>query len=72
MAESSYTEDKVKENQVIDEEIVIRNSVKFSNEAVSPMLSSSLALKRDLQEGSNEGSIHGSKYSSKVASEEFE
>ena len=38
MAKKLNTESKVKENQVIDEEIVMRNTIESFHEAVSPIL----------------------------------
>ena len=50
----------------------MRNAIESYHEAVSPQLSSSLTLKKDVQEGSKDGSINGSKDSSKVGREESE
>ena len=50
----------------------MRNAIESYHEAVSPQLSSSLTLKKDVQEGSKDGSINDSKDSGKVGREESE
>ena len=80
LAKKLNTESKVKENQVIDEEIVMRNTIESFHGAVSLRLSSSLTLKRDLPEGRKDGSndssyessISESKDSSKASEKELD